>query len=576
MAKVSAGNSHTYTRTYSTHAMNDQEYRLLAQQIAAQTWSVFQRMIHDLTKKEHPNALPLAAPDGGADTLIPAQGDRPTEVVQAKHYPSRIHWTRCAGSITEGLANHAPGRIMLAFPIDFTKNHMRSFQELVARFPHVEIVPWTLSDIIATLEKHPDVRKRYFGRELHEDNIESIRRVVKHGGRLETGADLVEHARSLAEFADEHDRDFRYGFTGVDATMPAPKWDDLPYITLAFDDAKTTVHINAWTREGANVPLPGFSFTDDDAGRVAKELVREELASGRDAVLRSGVRIQIPNAPKVLHETTGGNSVEMAEIRICVSDATHVDFEIETDTETVNRMFPLRWVPPDEAGHVAFACREGGIWIELDFEPLEEPTVRFGFKLTAAYGEDVSTNLEAAQLLDAFFRQKRMVLRADNLFPGGEVENRGSTGSDEQRNSVAARLNFYDALAMIERHSGVDFVLPGDITEEDFRVITTIKRILETGGGTATFENATGVVQAHEIAALGDNTRGPRVMHRPVIYELFGQSVNLGVAEYEIPPVRVVEVKPLGTKPDAPARVTLAPEGDDQMPFRLIEMTEAA
>jgi hypothetical protein len=107
-------------------------------------------------------------------------------------------------------------------------------------------------------------------------------------------------------------------------------------------------------------------------------------------------------------------------------------------------------------------------------------------------------------------------------------------------------------------------------------MIGTIVKILVSGHGTATFENATGVVEAHEIAALGDNTRGPRVMRHPVIYELFGESVNLGIAEYDIPPVRIIDVKPLGTRPDAPARVTLGPAGDAQMPFRLVEAMKAA
>jgi hypothetical protein len=51
-------------------------------------------MVQDLKKKEHPKAIALAAPDGGADALIPAEGHQPKEVVQAKHYPSRINWTQ--------------------------------------------------------------------------------------------------------------------------------------------------------------------------------------------------------------------------------------------------------------------------------------------------------------------------------------------------------------------------------------------------------------------------------------------------------------------------------------------------
>lgn len=559
--------------------MNEHQHRLLEQAINAQTWTDFQRMVHELARAERPNAIPLEAPDGGADTLIPASGAEPKEVVQAKHFPKpkSIRWPNCIASLDEAIETHDPGRVTFAFPRDFTEKQERAFREkLVDRYPDVDVRPWLLTDIIAELDRHPEIKKRYFGREQHEEQVDSFLRAVKHGGKLDTGADLIEQAHSLAAFADEHDRDFEYGVTGTGATMREPKWDELPFITLTIGDEKATVHVNAWTREGAEVPLPGFSFTDDEAGRAAKEFAREELASGRDAVLRSGVRVQIPNAPKVLRETTDGNSMEMEEIKMCFSDATAVGVEIETDDETVERTFPLRWVPPHEAGHVAYACREGAIWIELDFEPLEEPTVRFGFKLTGTFADDVSMNLAAARLLDAFFRQKRIVLRAEHFFPGGELENRGATGSEADRQSVAARVRLYGALAFIEERTGAEFVLPENITHEDVQIVGTIVNILETGGGTARFENVKCVVPPQEIAALDDNTRGPRLMRRPVLHELFGQIVNLGIGEYEIPPVRVIDVKPLGTKPDAPAHVTLGPEGNDQTPFRLIESVQAA
>jgi hypothetical protein len=557
--------------------MNEHEHRLLEQEIKAQTWPVFQRMVHELQKKEHPKAIPLAAPDGGADTLIPAEADEPKQVVQAKHYPSRINWTECRKSLDEALTTHAPGRITFAFALDFTKNHERSFREkLVEPFPQLKIEPWTLTDIISALNKHSDVRTRYFGRELHEGNVESILRAVKHGGKLDTGADLIEHARSLAEFADEHDRDFEYAVTGTGATMREPKWDDLPFITMTMGDEKTTVRVDAWTREGAHVPLPGFSFTNDEAGREAKEYAREELASGRDAVLRSGARIQVMNPPKVLRETVDGDTIESDEITICVSDPTPVEIEIQTETETIVRTFGVRWIPPREDGHVAFACIERGTFMELDFQALEEPTVSFRFNLSAMFREDVAANLEAARLLHAFFTQERIILRAEQFFPNGELESEVVTGTDADRESVAARVEIYGALALIEERTGVDFIIPSSITQEDLLTIGGIVKVLETGQGTATFHNATAVVEANQIAALGDNSRGDRILRQPVMYELFGQAVNLGMGEYEIPPVRVIDVKPLGMKPDSPAHVTIGPEGTDQMPFRLIDFVEAA
>jgi hypothetical protein len=557
--------------------MNDLEYRLLEQQIKAQPWPEFQRMVHDLKKKERPKAIQLAAPDGGADTLILAKGDQPKEVVQAKHYPSRINWSECRKSLEEALTTHAPGRITFAFPLDFTKNHERSFREkLVDPFPELEIEPWTLTDIIGALAEHSDVRTRYFGRELHEGNVESILRAMKHGGKLDTGADLIEHARSLAEFADQHDRDFEYGVTGTGATMREPTWDDLPFITMTIGDETTTVQVSAWVREGAVVPLPGFSFTDDEAGRQAKDYAREELASGRDAVLRSGARIQLPNAPKVLIEAVDDQPVESDTITICVSDPTPVEVEIETESETIVRTFGVRWVPPLQDRHVAYACVERGVFMELDFQVLEEPKVAFRFNLTGIFREDVGANLEAACLLQAFFTQQRIVLKAEEFFPNGELESEGITATDADRESVAARVEIYAALALIEERTGVDFILPSSITQEDLQTIGGIVKILETGEGTATFHNATGIVEADRIATLGDNSQGDRIIRQPVMYELFGEAVNLGMGEYEIPPVRVIDVKPLGMKPDSPAHVTIGPEGTDQMPFRLIGFVRAA
>ena len=43
------------------------------------------------------------------------------------------------------------------------------------------------------------------------------------------------------------------------------------------------------------------------------------------------------------------------------------------------------------------------------------------------------------------------------------------------------------------------------------------------------------------------------------------------MADYEVPPLKVVDIVPHGLTPDAPARVVLEAEGDDQMPFRLVD-----
>jgi hypothetical protein len=415
------------------------------------------------------------------------------------------------------------------------------------------------------------VRKRYFGRELHEESRDSILRAVQLGSELETGADVLEHTRVIARFADEHDRDFEYQTRGGNATVREPKWNELPFITMMVQDETTTVHVDAWVREGADIPPAGFSFTEDEAGGRAHTYAREQLAAGHDAVLREGVRVQIPKAPKMLSEASGGNSIEAEEIVLRAGDPIAVELELETETETIKRTFAARPLPPKEYGHVAFASRDGDVSIELDFQALEEPTVRFSFNLTGHFGDDVTASLEAARLLHAFFTHKRSIVRAEGLFPGGELEGQFSPATDSgEREAVAGRLAVYKDLAVIEGRAGVDFVLPEQFGGDELALIHMVAEVIKTGGGTVTFNNASGIVEADKIASLSDTSPDQRIVRQPVTYEILGQHIDLGVGEFQLPAVQVIDVKPLGMTPDSPAHVTIGPVGTNQMHFRLV------
>lgn len=548
------------------------ERRRLERDIAALSWQEFQRLIHDLVKKEVPNALPLDPPDGGADTLIPRDGDRVKEVVQAKHYarPSRIKWSECRSSLEAALESHEPERITFAFSRNFTAKEERDFREkLVDPFPHVDVRVWTLDEIIDRLDRHPDLKKRYFGRE-HEETLDSILRAIEHGNKVETGADLIKRTHSLAVFAEEHDRDFTYVTSGGGASMREPLWEELPFMTMTVKDETTTVRVDAWARGRADVPPAAFSFTSDQEGREALGHAREQLARGHDAVLRSGLRFQVPKMPKAMKEAIQDEGFKQPEITIGAANPVTLELAIETSSETIARTFEVRPIPPLEPGHVAFGCSDGGLFVELDFLALEEPTVRFRFRMTGTFGRDVSANVEAARILDAFYNHERIVLRAERLFPDSMLEASFEAGTEDERQSMAMRRQVYDDLALIEERIGIDFTLPEHMGEVDLAAINTVARILETGEGTATFQQGDGIVEAHEIASIAERLPEERVIHRPVVYEVLGETLELGVGEYELPRLRVIDVRPLGATPESPAHVTIGPAGDDQMRFRLL------
>jgi len=74
-----------------------------------------------------------------------------------------------------------------------------------------------------------------------------------------------------------------------------------------------------------------------------------------------------------------------------------------------------------------------------------------------------------------------------------------------------------------------------------------------------------------EIPRQPEELHKQGAVRRMVSYPIFGQEVELGLADYELPRVKVVDIAPYGTTPDAPARVVLEAEGDGMTRFRLVD-----
>lgn len=126
------------------------------------------------------------------------------------------------------------------------------------------------------------------------------------------------------------------------------------------------------------------------------------------------------------------------------------------------------------------------------------------------------------------------------------------------------RQAFYQDVVFVEAELGVEIPLPPELEPDDMNVIGTVADILRTGEGTATFKSITGIANTPgEIPNLPDRPRGDGFQHRAVIYTVFGQELNLGTGEYEIPELEIVSVVALGDRPDAPASVRLVARGSD-------------
>lgn len=551
---------------------------LLRRDIALMTPDQFEQLVFELAHREDPEVRRLVHPDGGADTLRPVTEERAAEVWQAKRYSGAINWKECEDSLDSAIDGWKPSRVTFAFPRDLSGQLERSFETRLvkrekAQKAGVEVGLWNLSELVRRLNQAQELKTRFFGKE-QEDLLAGVERAIKTGGRLESGADLVERAKTLSEFAEQQDVDFTYAITSSAPATPAPNWDELPYLIIEVGGERTKVNVATWVREGAEVELPSFFFTYDEAGQQARMEAVRTLARGEAAEVTQGARIRL-QAPQAMRDLVPEPSaLAGGTVTLYPGDPVSVELEIETAEGKLERRLEMRPVGPRPDATVAFAGYSGGVLVEINFTLLEKPSISANITFSAHFGSDARENAEAAELLHAFYSHERVTLRSRTLFPeAGEL-----TGRYEElrQNTELERMEwmrlFYADLALIQERVGMALPIPDQMTEDDVNAVGTAAAVLRTGEGTGTFEQAEGFVQnPAEIPRLPDEFSKRGSIRRMVSYPIFGREVELGEADYELPALKVVDVIPYGQTPTSPARVVLAAEGDGQMRFRLVD-----
>ncbi len=542
-------------------------------------WSRFEQLVFDLVVRTEDGVLRMKAPDGGADILRSASDETRAKVWQAKRYGGQINWEECEKSLVRAAEAWKPDEIVFAFARDFSEPVAKSFQEkLVVPGNRLDIAvtAWTLSEIIRRLDDNEDLKLRYFGKP-QESLMSAMERTIKTGGKLEGGEDLLERAKSLTEYTEAADPDFTYSTTSGSATSPAPNWDELPYMTMTVGDEKVRVEVSSWTREGSEVEQPSFAFQDNEAGLRARQDAVQALARGEEAVLTEGMylRFHAPELFKDLIRDASGS--EDGQVRLQPGEALAVQMSIRSDEGELVNDFEVRPVPASDGAAAAYAGYIGLALIEINFFLLEKPAMRATVTLGGKFGHHARENCELAVLMIAFMTHTELTLSSTDLFPGsGRLSGKFSEGQQDKGllENLQARSSFYSDLAEIEEATGQSLDIPDEFTREDVAIAEVAADILREGGGTATFNRTEGIVEnPYNIPALPDQFRSQGSVDRMVSYEIFGKQVDLGFGRYELPELKIVEVVPQGTRPDAPARVVLEAADDDQIRFRLL-MTE--
>jgi Restriction endonuclease len=551
---------------------------LLRREIAVMPPEQFEQLVFELAHREDQAVRRLVHPDGGADTLRPVSNERAAEVWQAKRYSDAINWKECEDSLDSAIGRWKPSKVTFVFPRDLSQQLERSFETRLlkredAQKAGVEVGLWSLSELVRRLNQHPDLKTRFFGKG-QEDLLAGVERAIRSGGQLESGADLVDRAKTLSEYAEQQDKDFTYAITSTAPTTPGPNWDELPYLVMEVGGERSKVNVATWVREGAAIDLPSFFFTDDEAGQEARMEAVRALARGEVAEVSQGARIQL-HAPQAMRDLVPDPSaLAGGTVTLYPGDPVNIELEVETAEGRLERSVDMRPVGPRPGATVAFAGYSGGVLVEVNFTLLETPSVSANISFYPNFGPDARENAEAAELLYGLYSHEHMTLRSRTFFPeAGELTGR----YEELRQSAELERmewmrRFYADLALIQESLGIELPIPDEMTVEDINSVGTAAAVLQTGEGTGSFEEAEGFVQNPlEIPHLPEDFRKRGSVRRMVRYRIFGREVELGEADYELPPLKIVNVVPWGQTPNAPARVVLAAEDDGQMRFRLVD-----
>lgn len=550
--------------------------RLLRGRIAAMPADQFEQLVFELVRRYEPTARRLSPPDDGADTLRPATDGVPAKVWQAKHYPVRINWSQCRQSLADAIERWSPSMVFV-FPRDLSERQEAGFTEHLEQHPDVAasatiVSYWNQSELVARLNEHEDLKARFFGPD-QEGILAVLNRTAAAGGALGTPEDLVERARTLSEWAERQDTRFMQGISSDGLEAPQPKWDELPYMVVSMADQSTRVSIAAWPREGATVQPPIFRFDGTEEGQRARRAAVERLAGGETAEVTEGGQVFI-DAPELVRALAPPDSIRNPVLTLGPGEAIPLEIEISSDGTHVSRTIDLYQVPAAPEANGALAGYSGSVLIEATILLLEEPRIQLQLGLSATFGDDIPANAAAAELLAAMYGAADIVLRSDVLFPtGGEIRgplDLGRERDEEKLLDFEIMRDAFSAIVYIRERLGIDLTPPEAFSPVDLDALLTIQDVLKTGEGTADFKKMTGMVDGpSEIAWVAERASGTN-QRRPVTYDVFGQVVTLGMGEYTLPRLKVVDVIPYGQAANSPARVVMQADGDSTMVFRLL------
>jgi hypothetical protein len=536
----------------------------------------FEALVFDLVLAECPAANAVAAPDGGADVVVPAADGRRTRVWQAKRHVPRIMFAACEQSLSAALATHDPESVIFVFAKDLTANEMKVFEARLRQVgveAGVDVSYWGLSALRARVQDNPKLRVRHLS--YDEQTLLDI------FASQRSGASAVERTFGLRDVLGAEDPAYEYTVE-LQSTEFEPRVRPTDRVTLLASDGDQHLRLAANPRDPNAGPIIRWRFTEDEAGHLAREEALRAVARGdQEITVEAGFKADVVAAPKVMRESVEKTTPASQQMRVVFRPGPPIGLSVvvvKGGVETSRRELNVYPFPPSGAFTHCYVGLGAGFMPFLGFRVMEgDPRIQVVLAPMLELGDNASENAAATRFnLDLVAADD--VLLAGPLFP--EHLEREAPVQALMPESIIQLTEYwsamYESVVYLQDQLGITIpVHPPPFTLDELLSLNNAVETARSREFDAVFREADMNTPAAGVRQSVAFVLGNPMVTFRVIRNVFGTVVDLGQAVARLPEVRVVELPSLLVTPNPTTRLKVIAVGDGDMHCRLLAPDEA-
>lgn len=507
----------------------------------------FEALVFLLARATDPRVVPVRAPDQGLDARLPNPRGGTLRGWQAKRYTSQINWGECRESVRRALAFWRPPRITFCFPRDLSAAEQESFRTALAdHFPEARIDFWPGSELQRLIRDTDEGRRAaaWLFKNPEADREEMLRAMAV-GGELADSRQALARQAVIQEYMD---RDPHLTYTLIsrnpDGPLTPPAEQSLVSVTLVINGREVRAdaaarYPGALQDAGA---VPQVVFSDDEAGRRARETVERLGREGGRAIIATGVGAKMESIPVGLRGLMpeeglwGAVEVIAEETRPAAAEFRQPVIVRAGGTELG---MVLTMGEPPEGWHAMLRAAAGGLEV-FYFQRGESDNLesRLDWRYTLGEGSGIEQLLATRIMLAAGRGELIELVDPDS---GGVLISGKADGIDdpeEWQQDLEPREKFLGYVAELEAWLGQHLMPPAPPSEEDVKALSEIIPMIRQPEASITWKH---VAMAPGAIAPEDDGPFAFALLQPLHARLFAEEVYLGMQLLHFPEGRVVD-----------------------------------